>query len=186
MYGISSELLFIFTLIALNFMVFYTMEYKPFARKDVDNYKVDNELIRDIVCQVYAGNKSKITIDAVLYEFLPKYIELNLDYAVKLDDEKYIFKSEDEMVNYFIETPNVYQTFYWNKYTDNPDKIMVGANILRDNTLVVSLTIDGTQKTGFIYLDRLKHFLNSEIGVITYVNPAGYESGVDFIQRYKK
>ncbi len=143
------------------------------------------EFIRDIICQVLVEKKSKESIYSVLNEFIPRYETINLDYTGKPDDENYVFKSEDEMISSYTETPNVRQTFYWNKYEENPDKIMVGANITTDNQIVFSLTFNGTIKTEAEYYLRLKKFLNSEIGVISYVNPAEYDNGTDFKNRYE-
>jgi hypothetical protein len=142
------------------------------------------EIIRDIICQVYAGQKSKKTIDLVLNTFIPEYEKLNLDYASRLDDEIYIFKTEDEMINYFIENTGLTQTFYWNKNHNNPDGIMIGAIITEDDKLIISLTIDGNEKTENKYFERLKTVLNSEVGVISYINPADYENKQDFISKY--
>ncbi|MFC4818448.1 hypothetical protein [Flavobacterium sp. GCM10023249] len=124
-------------------------------------------------------------IYSVLNEFIPDYETINLDYTGKPDDEYYEFKSEDEMIGCYIDTPNVSQTLYWNKLNDNPDQIMVGANITEDNQIVFSLTLNGTPETEAKYYLRLKKFLNSNIGVITYIDPAEYENGMDFKQRYK-
>ena len=74
------------------------------------------------------------------------------------DDEEYVFKSEDEMVSYFIDAHNLSQSFYWNKRNDNPDNITVGANITDDNQLVISLTVDGNHKTEADYYLKLKKF----------------------------
>ncbi|MDR6457212.1 hypothetical protein J2786_000305 [Chryseobacterium vietnamense] len=142
------------------------------------------EIIMEIVCQVYAGQKSRKTIDLILNTFLPGYEKLNLNYTYPRHDKNYIFKTEDEMIGYFIENPGLDQTFYWNKYHDNPDKIMVGANITDDDKLVISLTMDTTEDKKNMYFDQLKKVLQSDIGVITYVNPADYEDGEDFIVKY--
>lgn len=142
------------------------------------------EIIIDIVCQVYAGQKSRKTIDLVLNTFLPGYEKLNLDYTFPRHDKDYIFKTEDEMIGYFIESPALDQTFYWNKYHDNPDKIMVAANITDDDRLIMSLTMDTTEEKRDMYFNKLKEVLQSDIGVITYVYPAGYEDGEDFIVKY--
>lgn len=142
------------------------------------------EIIRDIICQVYAGQKSRDTIDLVLNTFIPDYEKLNLDYASRLDDESYVFKTEDELINYFIENTGLKQTFYWNKNHDNPDSIMVGAIITEDDKLIMSLTIDGTEETESKYFEKLKNILSSNIGVISYINPADYDNGQDFITKY--
>ncbi|TZF95055.1 hypothetical protein FW781_14260 [Chryseobacterium panacisoli] len=142
------------------------------------------EIIIDIVCQVYAGQKARKTIDLVLNTFLPGYEKLNLNYTYPRHDKNYIFKTEDEMIGYFIETPAITQTFYWNKYHDNPNKIMVGADITDDNKLIMSLTLNGTKETEKMYFDQLKSILQSDIGVVSHVDPADYEDGEDFIVRY--
>lgn len=89
------------------------------------------------------------------------------------------------MIDYFVITDNIRETFYWNQHQDNPDNIMFGVNITDDNKTVFSLTIDGTITLAEIYLKDLKKRLNSDIGVITFVNPAEYENGTDFKERYQ-
>lgn len=128
--------------------------------------------------------KSKETISKVLNEFLPNYEKLELSVYSKIHNEDYIFKSEDEIISYFIETSNLRQTFYWTKEKDNLDKTMVGVTITNDNMLIISLTLDGTLETEAKYYTKLKQFLNSDIGVISYINPAEYENGKDFIEKY--
>jgi hypothetical protein len=142
------------------------------------------ETTKDIICQVYAGQKSKKTIDLVLDTIIPQYEKLNLDYAYRPDDEGYIFDSEDEIINYFIENTGLVQTFYWNKNNDNPDRIMVGAIITEDDKLIMSLTFNGNCETENKYFEKLKNILGSDIGVISYVNPADYDNGQDFVLKY--
>ena len=142
------------------------------------------EIIIDIVCQVYAGQKSRKTIDLVLNTFIPGYGKLNLNYTYPRHDKDYIFKTEDEMIGYFIENPALDQTFYWTKYHDHPDRIMVGANLTDDDRLIMSLTMDTTEEKRDMYFDQLKKLLQSDIGIVTYVDPAAYEDGEDFIVRY--
>lgn len=137
-----------------------------------------------IVCQVHAGQKSKKTIDLVLNTFIPGYETLNLDYTYPRHNKDYIFTSEDEMIHYFIDTPAIDQTFYWNKYHDNPAKIVVGANITDDDQLIMSLTMNGTKEMEKHYFDQLKKLLQSDIGVISHAFPSDYENGEDFIARY--
>ena len=142
------------------------------------------ETIRDIICQVYAGQKSIKTIELVLNTFIPEYEKLNSDYASRADDEDDVFKTEDEMINYFIENTGLAQTFYWNQYQANSDNRMVGANITRDNQLIMSLTIDGNEETGKEYFEKLKELLKSTVGVISYTNTADYDSGQDFVLKF--
>ncbi|WP_294238859.1 hypothetical protein [Chryseobacterium sp. sg2396] len=133
------------------------------------------ELIMNIVCQVYFDEKSTEKIFELLNLYLPKYEELNLDYTLKEG-----FKSHYEMIEYFVITDNIRQTFYWNQQHDNPNNLMFGVNITDDNKTVFSLTIDGTISLAEIYLKDLKQKLNSDVGVITFVNPAEYQNGADF------
>ncbi|MFC3159125.1 hypothetical protein SAMN05443633_10340 [Chryseobacterium arachidis] len=142
------------------------------------------EIIRDIVCQVYYDEKSSEKIFELLKLYLPKYEPLNLDYTSRVGSDEE-FSSNQEMIDYFVNTDNVRSTFYWNQSTDNPNKIMFGVNITDDGKTVFSLTIDGTISLAEIYLKDLKQRLNSDIGVITFVNPAEYENGLDFKTKYQ-
>ncbi|UHO36892.1 hypothetical protein H5J24_13935 [Chryseobacterium capnotolerans] len=143
------------------------------------------EIIRDIVCQVYAGEKSKNIIDLVLDTFIPDYEKLNTDYTFPPNNKDYVFTTEIEMVNYFIENKGLNQSFYWNKSLHNPYRIMIGANITEDDKLIISLTLDANEETIQTYFNKLKEILESDIGIISYINPAEYENGEDFILRYK-
>lgn len=142
------------------------------------------EFIQDIICQVLVGSKSRELIYSVLNEFIPGYEKIGLDYANNPHNESFKFQSKDEMINCYINALNVSQTFYWNKYIENPDKIMVGVNITNDNQIVFSLTFNGTLKTEAEYYLRFKKFLNSDIGIISYINPAVYDNGQDFETKY--
>jgi hypothetical protein len=146
---------------------------------------MENGFLRDVICNVLSKECSKNVIAQVLKEFIPDYKRLNTDYATPPDEINFTFKSEDEMIIYFIENKNIGQTFYWNQNTDNPDRIMVGADITSDNKLIMSLTIDGFYSTAVKYYEKLKSLLKSEIGVISYTDPPEYENGADFIRRYK-
>ncbi len=143
------------------------------------------EIIRDIVCQVYYDGKSSEKIFELLKLYLPKYEPLNLDYTFRVDSDKG-FSSNQEMIDYFVNTDNVDTTFYWNQLSDNPNNISFGVNITDDNKTIFSLTIDGTITLAEIYLNDLKQRLNSDIGVITFVDPANYENGIDFKTKYQQ
>lgn len=141
------------------------------------------EIIRDIVCQVYSDTKSSGKIFELLNFYLPKYKPLNLDYTFRIDSEEG-FSSNQEMIDYFVNTSNIDQTFYWNQSIDNPDNIYFGVNITNDNKTVFSLTIDGTIEQAEVYLNDLKQKLDSDIGFISFVNPAEYDNGIDFKNKY--
>lgn len=61
---------------------------------------------------------------------------------------------------------------------------MVGAIITDDDKLIMSLTFDGDKEIEKKYFNKLKCILNSEIGIISYVNPTEYENGKDFVLKY--
>ncbi|WP_291725773.1 hypothetical protein [Bernardetia sp.] len=146
----------------------------------------NEEIIKDIVIQVLVKNKSAKTIYDTLNKFLPNYDVLDISVYSKFDNEDYVFKSELEVIDYFISKQNIAQRFYWTKNENNLDNVMVGVNLTEDNMMVISLTIDGTLKKEAKYYSELQQFLNSEIGVISYFNPAEYKDGKDFIEKYSK
>ena len=139
-----------------------------------------NIWIRDIICQIVVDYKSTDLIYSILNEFIPRYQNLSLDYVGKPSNEDYIFKSEDEMLRYYVDTLKVDQTFYWNKYENNENKIMVGVCITEDDKMVFSLTFNGGEETKDLYFNKLKRSLNSDIGIVSYVNPVMYKDGADF------
>ncbi|MGV0979295.1 hypothetical protein [Empedobacter falsenii] len=141
-------------------------------------------MIKDIICQVYVGQKCKKMIDLVLNNFISEYEKLNLDYALPISNLDDNFNSEEEMISYFIEKKEIDQTFYWSQVHNNPNRIMVGAIITDDDKLIMSLTFDGDKEIEKKYFNKLKCILNSEIGIISYVNPAEYENGKDFVLKY--
>ncbi|RZJ50797.1 MAG: hypothetical protein EOO19_02360 [Chryseobacterium sp.] len=140
--------------------------------------------MNDIVCQVYYDTKSSEKIFELLNFYLPKYEPLNLDYTFRIDSEKG-FSNNEEMIDYFVNTNKIDQTFYWHQYSDNPDKIMFGANITSDNKTIFSLTIYSTMERAEVYLNDLKKKLNSEIGTITFVSLAEYDNGIEFKNKYQ-
>jgi hypothetical protein len=152
------------------------------ATKSTDNMK--EEFIQDIICNVLANEKLVKIIYKALNEFIPNYEKLNPDYACPTEKGEHAFKSEQGMVRFFIENKGITQAFYWNKYEDNPDGIMLGASITTDDKLILSLTFNGTKETEAYYFLRLKSFLNSDVGVISYIDPPEYENGQDFMNRY--
>jgi hypothetical protein len=81
----------------------------------------------DAICCVLAKERSKHVVDAVLTEFIPDYKRLSGDYTFPLNNPEYVFSSEEEMIDYFVNHPQAETVFFWNQYDDNPDKVMIGA-----------------------------------------------------------
>ncbi|KPH13736.1 hypothetical protein [Chryseobacterium sp. ERMR1:04] len=138
-------------------------------------------MISDIICQVYFDSKSSEKIFELLNFYLPQYQPLKLDYTSKIDGE---FNSNQEMIDYFVNTNNISQTFYWNQYINNPEKVMFGVDMTNDNKTIFSLTFDGTIEQAEIYLIELKQKLDSDIGFISFINPIEYDNGIDFKNKY--
>lgn len=68
-------------------------------------------MIKDIIFQVYAGQKCKKMIDLVLNNFISEYEKLNLDYALPISNLDDNFNSEEEMISYFIEKKRLIKLF---------------------------------------------------------------------------
>lgn len=139
---------------------------------------------QDIIYQVLIDYKSLDIIYEVLEEFIPDFRKLNFDYTQHPFDENIKFLSEEDMLSCFINNKNLSQTFYWNQIHNNSDRITVGANITSDDKIVFSLTIDGSDVTENKYFKRLKDFLKSDIGLISYNDPLLYKDGNDFYKMY--
>lgn len=140
--------------------------------------------LNDLICLVHAGEKSKAKIDLVLNHFIPNYQPLHLDYTDHPTIENYEFQSETKMIEVFLNTENVRQSFFWNDKNKGIHNYMVGANITSDNQLIMSLTLDGTEEDFEYHFLKLKALLKSEIGICFYVEYPAFEDGVDFIKKY--
>ena len=145
---------------------------------------MSNTFIKDAICNIYAGNKSRSKIELVLNTILPEFDEITALSFEHPIDPNFVFKNDKEFVNFFLEERNLSQTFYWNQSVNNPQNIMVGARITIDNKLIVSVTLDGFEEdVNRLYL-KLKEILKSDTGVISYFDPPNYSDGADFIERY--
>lgn len=142
------------------------------------------EIIKDIICQVYFDTKSSEKIFELLNFYLPEHEPLSLDYSSRINDEKE-FESHEEMIEYFVNIDYIDQIFYWNQYIKNPNKIMFGVHMTNDNKTIFSITFDGTIKLAKVYLSDLMQKINSNIGVITFINPAEYSNGLNFKMKYQ-
>lgn len=140
----------------------------------------------DFICCVLAKNRSKQIIYQVLNYFIPGYEKLEGNFTSPNDNPFYEFENEEEIIDYFCDNKSEETTLFWNKYYDNPDKIMIGAFFTSDGMLIMSLTLDPIIKIEQEYLEELKKLLNSEIGVITNINPPEFENGKEFINKYSR
>jgi hypothetical protein len=138
----------------------------------------------DAVCCVLAAHRSRETIDRVLRTFVPNCEQLSNEYVSPPDDLGGSFSSPDEIIDYFVLNTNRAETFFWNQYENNPERIMIGAFFTEDGHLIISLTIPADGEVEHKCLAKLKTLLLSDVGVISYTNPPSFEDGADFISRY--
>jgi len=138
----------------------------------------------DAVCCVMALHRTREIIDMVLNSFIPEYTNISNDYPSPTEYSGDAFTSPNEEIDYFIRNTNCAQSFFWNQYENNAERIMVGAFFTEDGHLIMSLTIPADGVVEFEYLAKLKALLHSNAGVISYTNPPSFDDGADFINRY--
>jgi hypothetical protein len=69
----------------------------------------------DAICCVLAQERSKQVIEAVLMGFIPDYERLSGDYTFPTTHPEYVFSSEEEMIDYFVNHSEEDTTFFWNQ-----------------------------------------------------------------------
>lgn len=138
--------------------------------------------VGDALCFVLANDRKKETVYAVLNKYIPGYEKISGDYWFGGIGKE--FANEDEILTYLEINKNEWGCIHWNKYNDNPDRIMVGAYFKRDNCLIMSLTVAGDDIKEVTYLEDLKRTLNSDIGIISYNYFPPFESGEDFKDQF--
>jgi hypothetical protein len=146
---------------------------------------METEWINDIICSVLAKESTIQTVEMVLNTFLTEYEKLDPKTFDHPFDERRDFESEDELLRFYFHTKGLDQTFYWKGLNNELGSVLVGARTTSDQQLIISLTFDGTLVTENNYFNKLKSVLNSEVGVVSYVNPPEYQNGNDFLLRYR-
>jgi hypothetical protein len=130
------------------------------------NYHSDT-LYSDALCFVLARERTAATVYSVLNEFIPEYKKIAGDYAFNPEIDV-AFENEDSILNYLEINKTEKGIIHWNKHQDNPDRVMAGAYFLRDGNLILSLTLPASGIKEIQYLERLKRFLGTSLGVIYY------------------
>jgi hypothetical protein len=127
----------------------------------------DDTLQGDALCFALARDRTAATVYSVLNEFIPGYKKIAGDYAFNHEVDL-VFESEDGILNYLEMNNTKKGVIHWNKHQDNPDGIMVGAYFLPDGKLILSLTLPASGIKEVQYLETLKRFLGTGVGVIYY------------------
>ncbi|UOQ76059.1 hypothetical protein MUN84_15785 [Hymenobacter sp. 5516J-16] len=149
---------------------------------------MEKEIHLDICCCALAKVRTKEVIYSVLNEFTPNHTPLRGDYGclhVPFNNLDYEFISEDAMLGYYVWHPIATCSFFWESKKDWAYNPTVGAFFTSDGFLIMSVTIDGSEADAQHFLSRLKACLNSEVGVISHINPPDFLDGQDFFNRYK-
>ena len=137
-----------------------------------------NEVQIDTVCQVLASEQTDQIVFSALDYFIPNRIELSPEYASHPNGKP--FANELEMVRYFADHKNLSQTFYWSESAPSLDKLTIGAEFTSDGRLIITITLNGTEAVADKYLLKLKSFLDSECGFISFGAPGNYVTAEDF------
>jgi len=141
--------------------------------------------LQDIICSVLANERHKKVIDLVLNEFLPGHEPVNPALMAHPVNDALKFHTEEEMIHFYLTNSGFAQSIYWKMQHDNPDSRMVGADITSDGKIIISLTMAVSTAEASFWLHRLKAFMNSNIGVVSYDILPEYTDGEDFIKRYQ-
>ncbi len=145
----------------------------------------DDGKLQDVVCSVLTNENIKREIDKVLNEFLPGHEPVNPALMSHPVNEALTFHTEEEMIHFYLTNQGFAQSIYWKKQQDNPDNRMVGADITSDGMIIMSLTMAISAENAVAWLQRLKSFMNSSIGVVSYGILPAYTDGNDFVKRYQ-
>jgi len=139
----------------------------------------DNINYGDALCFVLANTRTRHLVHQVLNNFIPGYEPIDGDYNFNGNIDLPL-PNEEGVLDYLEVNKNLPGLIYWNKQTDNPDRIMAGAHFTSDAHLIFSLTIqaDGTKEER--YFKELQSLLSSEVGVVYYNLLPEFEDGEDF------
>jgi hypothetical protein len=146
----------------------------------------------DAICYVLANDRLADTVSQVLEHFLFYHTPIAEDY----EDLGVVYASEYDMLHYFQEHPELCVTRYWQGPPTPPavatvgghanlfftrslpvsplSKLMVGAHFLADGQLVMSVIVKADNQAEDLMLVGLKHFLQSTMGLISYVDYSNF------------
>lgn len=134
-------------------------------------------------CYVLTNNRTKKFIDGFLNTFIPNRKEQADVYEVPMDgketDEE--FDSADKLIHYLELNVNTPHTIYWRNLEDKEPRF-ANCFFTDDNNLIVGLACNADEKTENELLARLMSYCGTDIGYITYEQPAPHNS-LEFIEK---
>ncbi len=132
----------------------------------------------DAVCCVLSKIRSSELISSVLNEFLNEKEVLDFTYC---DTHHEKFNSEKDMIDYFVCETTLSQLFFWNE-KGKPEN-MIGVLFTEYGKMIISLTLQGDGETEMAMLEKLKEFVGTSSGIISYNSYPTFSSEADFEQQ---
>lgn len=128
-------------------------------------------------CYVLTNNRTRNFVDKFLETFIPKRKEQADVYEVPQygkETEKE-FDSADNLIQYLELNSNIAHTIYW-KNLEGEEPRFASCFFTDDNNLIVGLSCNADDKTEDELLMGLMNYCGTDIGYITYEQPAPQNS----------
>jgi hypothetical protein len=142
--------------------------------------KVEEFENTDAVCCVASSKRDTNEVYEFLNDFLPNRKEINLDYCLHPEDETHKFKTELEMISCFVERKSLSQVFFWNEAEDSSEGWMLGVCFTKDGGTIFSITLPADGATEFAVLEKLKSYIQSDKGLVSYNYYPGFGTLSEF------
>jgi len=128
-------------------------------------------------CYVLTNNRTKNFVDRFLNTFIPNRKEQADIYEVpqygkEIEKE---FNSADNLIQYLELNLNIPHTIYWENLEDKEPRF-ANCFFTDDNNLIVGLSCNADDKTEDELLVKLMNYCGTDIGYITYEQPAPQNS----------
>lgn len=150
----------------------------------MENVKADPVNFAD--CYVLTNKRSREFITSFLDTFLPNRQQAASQYGIPQFSESpdLLFTNVDELITYLEQHSNEMQAIYWLNKEASP---LRGAMCIftSDGKLIAGLYCESLRpdtRCETVYLQRLKEFCGSTIGLIEYEQPAAQDTP-EFLQR---
>lgn len=134
----------------------------------------------DAVCCVASSKRDASVVYEFLDAFLPGRKEINPDYCLHPEDEAHKFKTEREMISYFSERLSLGQVFFWNEADHTSEGRMLGICFTEDGGTIFSITLPADGATELALLEKLKSFIQSDKGLVSYNHYPGFGTLSEF------
>lgn len=139
-------------------------------------------------CYVLTNNRTKETVNNFLETFVPQRKESADIYELPQYQEKteIIFEKDSELIDYLVQNKSIPYSIYW-RNTEKSDLRHIMCFFTNDGELILGLSTETkfpNSEIEDIYFKELQEFAESEIGLITYEEPAPNNAN-EFIEMIK-